>query len=110
MSETSTQLNPILVPWIAAEKIVPTPQQRNECDEFIRWCRFYDVPLPAHAGWVAEFILDRLTEGATLAELKRSARSISAVYTARRVFLDPAPIKAALAVAEAQTSPNRVLN
>jgi hypothetical protein len=77
---------------------------------FLDWCAFYDLPMPADGKEVANYLLELLVDGATLPDLKRAAASIAACYEQRHCFLDQRPIRAAIAMATAQTSPNRVIN
>jgi hypothetical protein len=77
---------------------------------FVSWCHFHDLPMPANGEMVATYLLEMMTDGASLPDIKRAAKSIAACYAQRRCFLDSIPIKAALALAAAQLSPNRTIN
>jgi hypothetical protein len=89
---------------------MPSAKQRDDFRAFMDWCNFYDLPMPVHGEEVAAYLLEMMADGASLAVIKRTAASIAACYAQRRCFLDSVPVKAALALAAAQLSPNRVLN
>jgi hypothetical protein len=89
------------------------PRTRSETSDFSRfvdWARFYDIPMPAEGEAVAQYLLELMADGAALSEIRRVAVSISTSYKRRRCFLDALPVEAALAMCEAQLSPDRVLN
>jgi hypothetical protein len=89
----------------------PSTEQQNDMRAFIDWCRFYDVPVPARGEDIADYLIDIMVDGkAVLDELERIAASITACYEHRRCLLDPVPIRAALALAADQLSPNRIIN
>ena len=89
---------------------MPNKKQGDDFRAFTDWCAFYGLSMPVSADEVAAYLLELAVDGASLATIRRSAASIGAHYRQRRHFLDDAPIKAALAIAEAQLAPNRVLN
>jgi hypothetical protein len=66
--------------------------------------------MPAEGEAVAQYLLELMADGAALSEIRRVAVSISTSYKRRRCFLDALPVEAALAMCEAQLSPDRVLN
>jgi hypothetical protein len=111
MSELpSVNINSILAGWIEAERTMPSARQHDDFRAFTSWCDFYDLPMPASGEQVATYLLELLADGALLPDIKRTAKSITACYAQRRCFLDSIPIKAALALAAAQLSPNRTIN
>ena len=89
---------------------MPSARQRDEFAQLVDWARFYGLRMPVDGEAVGTFLLEMLADGATLAEIKRAANAISAVYEERRRFLDRVPIRAALKIAAAQLSPGRILN
>ena len=89
---------------------MPSRRQRDEFDHFVDWCRFYELKMPVDGEQVAEYLLEMLADGATLADVKRAANAIAACYAQRRRFLDLVPIRAALKIVAAQLSPDRILN
>jgi hypothetical protein len=95
--------------WLKAERGLDE-QARSDFRHFDDWCRFNGLRMPASAYAVADYLLDMLENGAPLADIERVATSIDAIYEHRGCPLDRRPIKAALAMAAAQLSPNRVLN
>jgi hypothetical protein len=102
--------NHILTGWIRAAKM-PSAVQQDDFHAFASWCKFYDVPMPATGEDIADYLMDILVDGkAVFDDLARIAASITACYEHRRCPLDQSPIKAALALAADQLSPNRVIN
>jgi hypothetical protein len=103
----------VLEPWI--EKPQATTAQvkvyRKVFRHFIDWCNFHRVPTPADALDVAQYLLDLVNTGVPFDEIELAARAIRFSYDQRPevAYLDPRPIKAALAVAEAQSG-HRVLH
>jgi hypothetical protein len=109
---SNSHASDILAAWSAVERAttMPNARQRDDFRAFADWCDFYDVAMPASGEKVGEYLLELLADGSSLALITRAAESIACVYQSRRHFLDPAPVKAALAVAAAQLSPNRILH
>ena len=99
----------ILAAW-KAEVRMPSQRQRDEFRDFMDWAAFYGLRMPVSGEQVATYLLGMLADGATLADVKRAANAIAACYAERRRFLDLVPIKAALQIAAAQLSPDRILN
>jgi hypothetical protein len=89
---------------------VPSQRERDEFAQLVDWARFYGLHMPVNGEEVATYLLEMLADGATLADVKRAANAIAACYAERRRFLDLVPIKAALQIAAAQLSPDRILN
>jgi hypothetical protein len=86
-------------------------QVYRECySDFAAWARSYRLRLSSGGIIVAGYLLELAAEGATLSELQTVADGIAYHYSLRRQYLDPAPIDAALALIEAQSSPNRTLH
>jgi hypothetical protein len=111
MSELSiSQHDSILAAWIRAETTMPTQRQHEDFRQLLDWARWYDIAMPLSGEEVATYLLELMADGAALPDIKRAAKSIEACYAQRRCFLDIAPIKAALAIVAAQTSPDRTLN
>jgi uncharacterized protein (DUF2236 family) len=112
MSTSANNLT--LQTWIKARAMQDDPgQQKRQAeafDHFVAWARFYGVPMPCSGEEVASYLLEMLADGTAEAVLRESAAAIQKVYIVRRTYLDPRPIEAALAIAAAQLSPNRVLN
>src|SRR5262245_44005580 len=102
----------ILQGWIAVEArtAMPTARQRDDYRGLIDWAAFNDLPMPVPGELVAEYLLELVADGESVARIKRVADSIAALYAQRRTFLDMIPIKAALALAAAQLDPNRIIN
>ena len=104
----------ILRGCIALMTKMPSPEQRarqrDDFRAFADWCDFYGLSMPVEGEDVAQYLLELMADGASLAQLERVAASVSAFYQQRRCFLDPVPIEAALVLAEAQLSPNRTIN
>ena len=107
MLERSTK--EILAAW-KAEVQMPSQRQRDEFRDFMDWATFYALRMPVSGDQVATYLLEMLADGASLADVKRAANAIAACYIERRRFLDLVPIKAALQMAAAQLSPDRILN
>jgi hypothetical protein len=61
--------------WIKAETAAPNKQQRSDFNYFADWCRFYDLPMPAGADDVADYLLEMLMNGAPLSDIERVAAS-----------------------------------
>ena len=78
--------------------------------QLVDWARFYGLRMPVNGEEVATYLLEMMADGASLAEIKRAANAIAACYAQRRRFLDLVPINAALQIAAAQLSPDRILN
>ena len=89
---------------------MPSQRERDEFAQLVDWARFYGLHMPVNGEEVATYLLEMLADGATLADVKRAANAIAACYAERRRFLDLVPIKAALQIAAAQLSPDRILN
>jgi hypothetical protein len=86
------------------------PKQREDFRDFVDWCSFYGFAMPVNANVAAAYLLEKMDNREPLPSIKRAARSIAIGYEQRKCFLDPVPIRAALALAAAQLSPNRVIN
>ena len=99
----------ILAAW-KAEVRMPSQRQRDEFRDFMDWAAFYGLRMPVSGEQVATYLLEMIADGASLADIKRAANAIAACYAERRRFLDLVPIKAALQIAAAQLSPDRILN
>ena len=89
---------------------MPSERQRDEFRDFMDWAAFYNLRMPVSGKQVGEYLLEMLADGASLADVTRAANAIAACYAERRRFLDLVPIKAALQIAAAQLSPDRILN
>ena len=89
---------------------MPSERQRDEFRDFMDWAAFYGLRMPVSGEQVATYLLEMMADGASLADVKRAANAIAACYAQRRRFLDLVPIKAALKIAAAQLSPDRILN
>jgi hypothetical protein len=89
---------------------MPSAKETKHFSQFVDWLAFYGLRMPAEGDVVADYLLDMMANGASLSEINRAAASITDAYARRRCFLDILPIRAALAMCEAQLSPNRVLN
>jgi hypothetical protein len=96
--------------WIEAARHMPSPKQRDDFRRFLDWARFHDLPMPLSGDRVADYLLERMVDGASLPEIKRTAASIIACYDEHRCFIDRLPIRAALDLAAAQLAPSRTLN
>jgi hypothetical protein len=85
-------------------------KQREDFADFVEWCRFNDLAMPVEGDEVAAYLLEVLTNGATLHRITEAAASIAASYARRKSFLDLIPLRAALEIAKAQLDPHRTLN
>jgi hypothetical protein len=85
-------------------------QQDESFRHFLDWAAFNGIDMPADAIDVANYLLELLHDGADLPMIRRHAAAIHVTYIERQTFLDPRPIEAAIAIAENQLSPNRVLH
>jgi hypothetical protein len=104
----------LLRPWIeslqAKMSESETRAHRKAFQGFMDWCAFYQVPTPCSGIVAARYLLDLLSYGRPLEELKAAAASIKYFYRQRRAYLDEEPIAAAIELAEAQLSTERILN
>jgi hypothetical protein len=89
---------------------MPSERQRDEFRDFMDWAACYGLRMPVSGDQVATYLLEMLADGASVADIGRAANAIAACYSERRRFLDLVPIKAALRIAAAQLSPDRILN
>jgi hypothetical protein len=105
-----TNIRKNLQQWVAANASRPRPGDAEWMTDLLGWCDHYGFrSLPT--GWtVAEFLLDLLSEGAPVPVLEQAANAIQREYQWRGKFLDVRPIDAALDIAEAQLSSDRILN
>ena len=110
MATTLENTRDILAAWTAEVQRMPSERQRDEFRDFMDWAAFYGLRMPVSGEQVATYLLEMLADGASLADVKRAANAIAACYAERRRFLDLVPIKAALKIAAAQLSPDRILN
>jgi hypothetical protein len=106
------ELNEYLREWMRTT--TPSAKQRRRQPDDIRrlmgWAAFYGLQMPVSGDDVAAFLLELMADGASLQEIQEVATSIMDSYERHEVFLSTRPIKAALALAEAQLSPDRILN
>jgi hypothetical protein len=115
-AELVATFNRILGDWLAIEQEnrKPNPNElrtyRKVNADFTKWTKAYGLRLSSGGIIVAGYLLELGAEGATLAELRTVADGIAYHYSLQRQYLDPAPIDAALALIEAQSSPNRPLH
>jgi hypothetical protein len=102
----------LLTPQAEAEMAMdaPTKIERSDYHQFLDWCRFYSIAMPADASDVGGYLLELLEHGYSLRQIRRAANSIVNFYERRRYFIDRIVVRRALALAEAQLSPKRVLN
>jgi hypothetical protein len=100
----------ILRDWTDLEARMPSARQSDDFRRFLDWCRFYGVDMPADAEDVAHYLLELMTDGASLPAIKRAAKSIITHYELRRCPLTRAPIRAALAMCAAQLDHTRTIN
>jgi hypothetical protein len=89
---------------------VRNPRQGETFRRFLDWATFMGLPMPAAGEHVAGYLLEMMADGAPPSTIKRAAKAIRAGYVEQRCYLDPRPIDAALAIVDAQTSKDRVLN
>jgi hypothetical protein len=99
----------MLRPWIKATSM-PDANATKRFSQFVDWLAFYGLHMPAEGEVVADYLLDMMAAGASQEEIRAASDAIIDAYARRRCFLDVLPIRAALAMCEAQLSPNRVLN
>ena len=103
----------ILAPWIRLEREHARQWIRSYSEvwhSFAVWCDDFGVDAFAGAMIVAAYLLELAADGASLDELDHAAGAIDFYYRKARICLDREPINAALAIIEAQTRPDRVLN
>src|SRR5215475_12289751 len=108
MPEVS-ELELVLRPWVKATSM-PSASATKQFSKFVDWLAFYGLRMPAEGDVVADYLLDMMASGAALSEVRGAAEAITDAYARRRCFLDVLPVRAALAMCEAQLSPNRILN
>jgi hypothetical protein len=87
----------------------PTQRQREQFAAFLDWIQDNELAMPAEGEIVAEYLMELVVDGHTLDEIQQAARSIEMFYQLRGAFLDPWPIRGALAMAQAQLG-DRTLN
>jgi hypothetical protein len=115
-AELVATFNRILGDWLSVEQEnrKPSPdvlQVYRECySDFTEWARDYRLRLSSGGIIVAGYLLELAAEGTTLAQLHTVADGIAYHYSLKRQYLDHAPINAALALIEAQSSPSRTLH
>jgi hypothetical protein len=104
--ELTKSINRYLGGWIKAEidKNARHEAHREIVCDYLDWADFYGVRPTGGGHIVAGYLLELAANGVPHHEIKKTAAVIS------RAFLDLAPVAAALALARAQTDPNRVLN
>jgi hypothetical protein len=100
----------ILHAWTLGATTMPTSEQRDSFRQFLDWCSFHGVPMPAEGEEAGHFLLDLLMSGATLESLQQTAEAIVLCYELHHWPLYQVPIRAALEMAAAQLAPGRVLN
>src|SRR5262245_52450160 len=110
MPVQASELDTMLEHWIRATTAMPSRKDTKHFSQFVDWVHFYGLEMPANGEAVAAYLLELMSDGVSLSEVKLAAQSITDAYARRRCFLDILPIRAALAMCEAQLSPNRVLN
>jgi hypothetical protein len=103
-------LSELLRDWIEARTVRNPRQSEAAFRRFFDWAAFMGLPKPADGEDVASYLLGLMADGVSPSMIKRAARAIRTGYVERRCYLDPRPIDAALAIVDAQTSPNRTLN
>src|SRR5262245_9912436 len=113
--ELSNLVDTILSDRLQAEyaRSWPSPKllsrYRQECARFTDWMDEFGVSsVTGHI--VAGYVLERASDGAPLSDLALTADAIAFWCGLNRAYLDPQPIKAALALVAAQIGPHRVLN
>ena len=79
-----------------------TPRQRTEFRRFRTWCDFHGIALPCTGDDAAEYLLTMLEQDHHLDDIKLAADSIIAHFEEQRAALDQVPIRAAVAIADAQ--------
>jgi hypothetical protein len=107
ISETTFERD--LRKWTRLQMPKLTAKQRDDFAAFTDWIRENDIETPAGGEVVAEYLVELVLYGYTLDEIQHVARSIELHYQLRGAFLDPWPIKGALAMAQAQFG-DRTLN
>jgi hypothetical protein len=107
---TIDEVSNILQEWARAETPAPDAKQRERFARFATWCDLYDFPKPANGEAIGEYLLDMMTDGASLSEIRETAAAIELCYANYGALLDRRPVRGALAVCAAQLSPNRTIN
>ena len=100
----------MLQTWMKAHEVRPSAKQQNDFRQFLDWAAFYGLPMPVGGEEIAAYLLELTVDGASLNDIKRTARAIVNGYAKRRQFLDLAPIRAAIKIAQAQLDPRRTIN
>src|SRR5262245_21360962 len=99
--------------WIAREIEQSKPLLKRHAaamDDFAQWVHSYGLTLPVSGRVAAGYLLELAAEGASLPDLTRAANAVAFCFDRMRTYLDIRPIRAVLALARAQTRPNRVLH
>jgi hypothetical protein len=108
--EIIATVDAILSPWIAHPNPVEQRALLKHYDRFAEWVASHGLRLPVSGHVVAAYLLRLAANGAALPTIKHAAEGIAFGYSVHRAYLDHGPVRAALVLLEAQTSPNRVLN
>ena len=104
------QVVPLLPDQVRAVMDRPSETERGDVRQFVDWCAFYNLKMPAVAEDVGEYLFELLEHEYPLRDIKRIAKSIMAYYERRKYFLDRWVVRQAMKLIEAQLSPDRVLN
>ena len=99
----------LLAPWMNRTRPQMSDEKREEFLLFADWVTFHGLRPPVSGLEVAGYLLELIAENVQLDRVRRAAEAIRSYYRVHRVYLDSEPIDAALALAEAQLSPERVL-
>jgi len=108
--EIIATVDAILFPWISHPNPVEQRALLKCYERFVEWVASRGLRLPVSGHVVAAHLLELATNGAALPTINRAAEGIAFGYSAHKSYLDHEPVRAALVLLEAQTSPSRVLN
>jgi hypothetical protein len=82
----------------------------SEFRQFVDWCAWNTIEVPATGADVAAYLLDLAADGVPLKRLHRVAAAIGNTYIRNAHFLDYRPVREALEIAAALTAANRTIN
>jgi hypothetical protein len=111
--QLETAVMTILRPWLEPERKQDNEDigaYHQELASFIDWANHYEVDIGAGGPVIAAYLIELFEAGALLPDLVRVAGALDFFFRRFRLFLDVAPIDAALEYAAAQTADDRVLH
>src|SRR5262245_26123604 len=106
LDEINQTVEEIAGDWIAREIARSKPLIKRHAagmDDFAQWVHSYGLTLPVSGRVAAGYLLELAADGASLPDLTRAANAVAFYYDRMRTYLDLRPMRAVLALAEAQT-------